>query len=89
MTIIEQIPRLHSEGPDFCLKSSCSCSRSSYKNKHVLVIRMRKGHFMDGLTGATPVLHDVLFLRIFIIAIIIGGLFWLLRLWRKLRTSRH
>jgi len=89
MTIIEQIPRLHSQKPDFCLKSSCSYSRSSYNGKHVLEIRTRKGHFMDDLTGATPVLHDVLFLRIFIIAIIIVGLFWLLRLWRKLRTSRH
>ena len=41
-----------------------------------------------GLTDATPGLHDVLFLRISIVALIVGGLFWLFRLWLQFRASR-
>lgn len=41
-----------------------------------------------GLTGAPPGLHDVLFLRIVVGAIIVGGLYWLSRLWLRSRASR-
>jgi predicted Ser/Thr protein kinase/ribosomal protein L7/L12 len=40
------------------------------------------------LADATPGQHDVLFLRFVLIAIIIIGLFRLVQLWRKFRTSR-
>ncbi|MHC4354955.1 MAG: protein kinase domain-containing protein [Planctomycetota bacterium] len=42
-----------------------------------------------GLTDATPGLHDVLFLRIVVGAIIVAGLYWLLRLWLQFRAFRR
>ncbi|UCF16859.1 MAG: hypothetical protein JSW59_05255, partial [Phycisphaerales bacterium] len=41
-----------------------------------------------GLTGAAPGQHDVLFLRVVVGAIMIGGLYWLSRLWIQYRASR-
>ncbi|MBC8217486.1 MAG: serine/threonine protein kinase, partial [Planctomycetes bacterium] len=40
------------------------------------------------LTGGTPGPHDVLFLRLVSGALIVGGLYWLLRLWLRLRAYR-
>jgi len=40
------------------------------------------------LSGGTPGPHDVLFLRLLSGALIVGGLYWLLRLWLQFRAGR-